>query len=140
MLALEIPVKLEENKLSSLLLKVEKEEANKGQKASDEDTYNISFILEFENIGPIQSKININQKSINTNFFTESAETAELIQNNFPQLRTALQNIGFNINNVRIKNFENFEEEKNDFFNNLILSELNERDEEGKYRHIDIKI
>lgn len=140
MLALEIPVKLEENKLSSLLLKVEKEEGNQNQAASDEDTYNISFILEFENIGPIQSKININQKNINTDFFTESAETAELIQNNFPHLRTALQNIGFNINNVRIKNFENFEEEKNNFFNNLILSELNERDEEGKYRHIDIKI
>ena len=58
------------------------------------------------------------RKNINTTFFTESAETANLIENNFPRLQSALQNIGFNINSVRIKNFSNLETEKNDFFNN----------------------
>ena len=140
MLALETPVQLMDNKLSSLLLKIEKEEGEETEKKESQKGYNISFILEFEDIGPIQTKVNINQKNINTTFFTESAETANLIENNFPRLQSALQHIGFNINSVRIKNFSNLEIEKNDFFNNLILSELNERDEEGKYRHIDIKI
>ena len=38
------------------------------------------------------------------------------------------------------KNFDNLNEEKHQFFNKIILSELNDRNEEGQYRHIDIKI
>ena len=140
MLALEIPVQLQDNKLSSLLLKVEKEEGGAAQNQDKKSGYNISFILEFEKIGPIQTKVNINQKSINTTFFTESAETANLIENNFPTLQSSLQSEGFKINSVRIKNFDNLNEEKHQFFNKIILSELNDRNEEGQYRHIDIKI
>ena len=140
MLALEIPVQLPENRLSSLLLKVEKEEGGGAENRNSKTGYNISFILEFENIGPIQTKVNVNQQNINTTFFTESAETANLIENNFSKLQSALQGEGFNINSVRIKNFDNLEEEKNQFFNKLILSELNNLDQEGQYRHIDIKI
>jgi hypothetical protein len=139
MLALEIPLQLKDNKLSSLLLKVEKEDAGAETKSAEKG-FNISFILEFENIGPIQTKVNVNQKSINTTFFTESAETAKLIENNFARLQSALQEEGFNINSVRIKNFDNLEEEKSQFFNNIILTELNDLDEDGQYRHIDIKI
>ncbi|MFN2340930.1 MAG: flagellar hook-length control protein FliK [Halanaerobium sp.] len=139
MLALEIPLQLKDNKLSSLLLKVEKEEAG-AESETAKKGYNISFILEFEKIGPIQTKVNVNQNSINTTFFTESAETAKLIEKNFSRLQSALQREGFNINSVRIKNFDNLEEEKRQFFNNIILSELNDLDEEGQYRHIDIKI
>lgn len=140
MLALEIPVQLQDNKLSSLLLKVEKEEAGASQNKGKKIGYNISFILEFEKIGPIQTKVNVNQKSINTTFFTESARTANLIENNFSRLQSSLQGEGFKINSVRIKNFDNLEEEKYQFFNKIILNELNDRDEEGQYRHIDIKI
>ncbi len=140
MLALEIPVQLKENKLSSLLLKVEKEETGGPEGQAAKKGYNISFILEFENIGPIQTKVNVNQKNINTTFFTESAKTANLIEKRFGRLQSALQGEGFNINNVRIKNLNNLEEERSQFFNNIILSELNELDEEGQYRHIDIKI
>lgn len=140
MLALEMPVQLQDNKLSSLLLKVEKEEADSPGEQGGHNGYNISFILEFENIGPIQTKVNVNRNSINTTFFTENAQTANLIESNFARLQSALQNEGFKINSVRIKSFDNLEKEKNNFFNNLILSELNELDEEGKYRHIDIKI
>lgn len=140
MLALEIPLQLKDNKLSSLLLNVEKDESGGAENKEAKKGYNISFILEFENIGPIQTKVNVNQKSINTTFFTESAETANLIENNFGRLQSALKGEGFNINSVRIKNFNNLEEEKSQFFNKLILSELNDLDEEGKYRHIDIKI
>ncbi len=142
MLALEIPVqlKVKDNKLSSLLLKVEKEEGGGAENQVEKNDYNISFILEFENIGPIQTRVNVNQKNINTTFFTESAATANLIENHFGKLKSALQGEGFNINSVRIKNFDNFEEEKGQFFNRLILSELNDLDEEGQYRHIDIKI
>ncbi len=139
MLALELPLQLKDNKLSSLLLKVEKEKAGTESQAAKKG-YNISFILEFEKIGPIQTKVNVNQNSINTTFFTESSETAKLIEKNFSRLQSALQGEGFNINNVRIKNFDNFEEEKSQFFNNIILSELNDLDEKGQYRHIDIKI
>jgi len=140
MLALEIPVQLKNNKLSSLLLKVEKEEESVAEKQGKKNGYNISFILEFENIGPIQTKVNVNQKSINTTFFTESAATANLIEHNFVKLQSALKGEGFNINSVQIKNFDNLEEEKRQFFNKLILSELNDLDEDGQYRHIDIKI
>ena len=140
MLALEMPVQMEDNNLSSLLLKVEKDESGGAENQNSKKGYNISFILEFENIGPIQTKVNVNQKNINTTFFTESAETANLIENNFNLLQSALQREGFNINSVRIKNFDNLEEEKSQFFNKLILSELNDLDEEGQYRHIDIKI
>jgi uncharacterized protein Smg (DUF494 family) len=140
MLALEMPVQLQDNKLSSLLLKVEKEEVDSSGEQGGQNGYNISFILEFENIGPIQTKVNVNRNSINTTFFTENAQTANLIESNFARLQSALQNEGFKINSVRIKSFDNLEKEKNNFFNNLILSELNELDEEGKYRHIDIKI
>jgi hypothetical protein len=140
MLALEMPVQLKDNKLSSLLLKVEKEEAGGAENQAEQKGYNISFILEFENIGPIQTKVNVNQKNINTTFFTESAETAKLIEKRFGSLQSALQKEGFNINNVRIKNLNNLEEEKSQFFNKIVLNELNELDEEGQYRHIDIKI
>ena len=140
LLALEIPVQLKDNKLSSLLLKVEKEEAGGAESQPEQKGYNISFILEFENIGPIQTKVNVNQKNINTTFFTESAETANLIEKRFARLQSALQGEGFNINSVRIKNLNNLEEEKSQFFNKIILSELNELDEDGQYRHIDIKI
>ena len=140
LLALEIPVQLKDNKLSSLLLKVEKEEAGCAESQPEQKGYNISFILEFENIGPIQTKVNVNQKNINTTFFTESAETANLIEKRFARLQSALQGEGFNINSVRIKNLNNLEEEKSQFFNKIILSELNELDEDGQYRHIDIKI
>ncbi|RAK09410.1 flagellar hook-length control protein FliK [Halanaerobium saccharolyticum] len=140
MLALEIPVRLPDNKLSSLLLKVEKEEGRGAENQANKSGYNISFILEFENIGPIQTKVNVNQKSINTTFFTESAITANLIERNFGRLQSALQGKGFNINSVRIKNFDNLKEEKTQFFNKIILSELNDLEEEGQYRHIDIKI
>jgi hypothetical protein len=140
MLALEIPVKMPDNSLSSLLLKVEKEESSGAENQANKTGYNISFILEFENIGPIQTNVNINKKSINTTFFTENAETASLIERNFGRLQSALEIEGFNINSVRIKNFDNLEEEKSQFFNKLILSELNDLDENGQYRHIDIKI
>lgn len=140
MLALEIPVQLPDNNLSSLLLKVEKEEGGGSSSQKNKKAYKISFILEFENIGPIQTKVSVDQNNINTTFFTESAQTAKLIESNFGRLKSALQQEGFNINSVRIKNFAEFEEEKNMFFNKLILNELNELDEEGKYRHIDIKI
>ncbi|WP_108137862.1 flagellar hook-length control protein FliK [Halanaerobium saccharolyticum] len=140
MLALEIPVQLPNNKLSSLLLKVEKEESDGAGSQNSNKGYNISFILEFENIGPIQTKVNVDQKNIKTTFFTESAQTANLIESNFGRLQSALKQEGFKINSVRIKNFSNLAEEKNQFFNKLILNELNELDEEGQYRHIDIKI
>lgn len=140
LLALEIPVQLKDNKLSSLLLKVQKEEAGGAENQTEKIGYNISFILEFENIGPIQTKVNVNQKNINTTFFTESAETAKLIEKRFGRLQSALQGEGFNISNVRIKNLNNLEEEKSQFFNKIVLKELNELDEEGHYRHIDIKI
>ena len=139
MLALEIPVQLKENKLSSLLLKVEKEKESAAENINNQG-YNITFILEFENIGPIQSQINVNQNMINTTFFTENAKTAKLIENNFNQLQSSLKNKGFNINSLKIKNFTRPEEEKKQFFNKLILNELNEESGEGKYRHIDIKI
>jgi len=48
--------------------------------------------------------------------------------------------IDFEINRVHIENFEDFEEEKTKFFNKIILPELNDSNQEGKYRHIDIKI
>lgn len=140
MLALEIPVKLKDNKLSSLLLKIEKETGENAKAEKIQDGYNITFILEFENIGPIQNKINIKQKQINTTFFTEKAETAALIKDNISKLQSALYDKGFEINHVRIENFSNYEEEKNKFFNKIILPELNDRDDEGKYRHIDLKI
>lgn len=140
MLALEIPVKLKENKLSSLMLKIEKETAKKGSSEKNKDGYNITFILEFENIGPIKSDININNKNINTSFYTESYETAKLIKDNISKLQSVLYNEGFEINKVRIDNFDNFEEEGSQFFNKIMLPELNNRDSEGKYRHIDIKI
>ncbi|MEC9490733.1 MAG: flagellar hook-length control protein FliK [Halanaerobiales bacterium] len=140
MLAIEIPVRLPDNKLSSLLLKVEKEEEGSTENQASKNGYNISFILEFENIGPVQTKVNVNQKNINTTFFTENAETANLIESNFGRLQSALQGEGFNINSVRIKNFDNLDEEKNQFFNKIILNELNDLGEDGKYRHIDIKI
>jgi|GEM_PF-1338628 hypothetical protein len=140
MLALEIPVRLPDNRLSSLLLKIEKEESGNTENQAGKNGYNISFILEFEKIGPIQTKVNVNQKNINTTFFTENAETAALIESHFGRLQAALQGEGFNINSVRIKNFDNLEEEKRQFFNKLILSELNDLDEDGQYRHIDIKI
>ncbi len=139
MLALEIPVKLKDNKLSSLLLKVEKEKHTAAKNINDQG-YNITFILEFENIGPIQSQINVKQNMINTTFFTENAQTAKLIENHFNQLQSSLKNKGFNINSLKIKNFNNPEEEKEKFFNKLILNELNEESGEGIYRHIDIKI
>ena len=139
-MALEIPVQLPNNNLSSLLLKVEKEESNGAGSQNSNKGYNISFILEFENIGPIQTKVNVNQKNIKTTFFTESAQTANLIEANFGRLQSVLKQEGFKINSVRIKNFSNLAEEKNQFFNKLILNELNELDEEGQYRHIDIKI
>ncbi|MFW5961690.1 MAG: flagellar hook-length control protein FliK, partial [bacterium] len=63
MLALELPVQLPNNKLSSLLLKVEKEESGGSQNPEKKNGYNISFILEFEKIGPVQTKVNLNQKS-----------------------------------------------------------------------------
>jgi len=140
MLALEMPVQLKDNQLSSLLLKVEKEESGAAGKKEEKKGYNISFILEFENIGPIQTEVNVNQKNINTTFFTERAETANLIEKRFAHLKSALKEVGFDIKNVRIKNLNNLEEEKSQFFNKIILSELNELDEEGQYRHIDIKI
>jgi hypothetical protein len=138
-LALEIPIQLKENKLSSLMLKVVKEE-NNSAKLKDKNSYNISFILEFENIGPIKTKVNVNHKHINTIFFTESAETANLIKDRFERLHLALKEEGFTINNVRIKNLNSLGEEKDDFFNKIILSEINEIDKEGHYTHIDIKI
>lgn len=140
MLALELPVELPNKKLSSLLLKVEAENQGEGENKEAKEGYNITFILEFENIGAVQSKININKQQLNTVFFTENAVTAELIKNHFPSLKKALNSKGFSLNKVRIKNFENLEEEKNQFFNKVVLSELNEREQEGKYRHIDIKI
>lgn len=139
MLALEIPVQLPNNKLSSLLLKVEKEENEETVNKGKQKGYNISFILEFEKIGPIQTKVNVNNNIINTTFFTESAETANLIENNFAKLQSKLQAKGFNINNVRIKNFDNLEKKKQ-FFNNLILNKLNGSSKDGYYQHIDIKI
>ncbi|MFW5736904.1 MAG: flagellar hook-length control protein FliK [Halanaerobium sp.] len=140
MLALEIPVQLPNSSLSSLLLKIEEDNTGESKNNQPKKGFNISFILEFENIGPVQTKVNVNQKTINTTFFTESAATANLIENNFNKLQSALQNEGFKINSVRIRNFDNLEEEKNQFFNKIILSELNDLDEEGQYRHIDIKI
>lgn len=139
MLALEIPVQLPNNKLSSLLLKVEKEENEETVNKGKQKGYNISFILEFEKIGPIQTKVNVNNNIINTTFFTESAETANLIENNFAKLQSKLQAKGFNINNVRIKNFDDLEKKKQ-FFNNLILNKLNSSSKDGYYQHIDIKI
>lgn len=139
MLALEIPVQLPNNKLSSLLLKVEKEENKETVNKGKQKGYNISFILEFEKIGPIQTKVNVNNNIINTTFFTESAETANLIENNFAKLQSKLQAKGFNINNVRIKNFDDLEKKKQ-FFNNLILNKLNGSSKDGYYQHIDIKI
>lgn len=139
MLALEIPVQLPNNKLSSLLLKVEKEENEETVNKGKQKGYNISFILEFEKIGPIQTKVNVNNNIINTTFFTESAETANLIENNFAKLQSKLQAKGFNINNVRIKNFDDLEKKKQ-FFNNLILNKLNGSSKDGYYQHIDIKI
>ncbi|MGM0549072.1 MAG: flagellar hook-length control protein FliK [Bacillota bacterium] len=140
MLALEIPVQLPNKKLSSLLLKIEAEKEKSETKNNKNKGYNISFILEFEKIGPIQTNVEINKNKINTTFFTESSETAELIKNNFSKLQSVLQTKGFNIQNVKIKNFDNLAEKKQDFFNDLILPKLNNLDENGKYRHIDIKI
>jgi len=138
MLALEIPVQLQENKMSSLLLKIEKNSGDENKAEQSNTGYNITFILEFENIGPIKSNININQKKINTSFFTESHETAELIKDNIAKLQSALYKNDFEINRVHIENFEDFEEEKTKFFNKIILPELNDSNQEGKYRHIDI--
>ncbi|SIR13184.1 flagellar hook-length control protein FliK [Halanaerobium kushneri] len=140
MLALEIPVQLPNNKLSSLLLKIEEDRNGESENKKAKKGYNISFILEFENIGPIQTKINVDQKNINTTIFTESAQTADLIEANFNSLQSNLKNEGFTINSFRIKNFSNLKSERDDFFNNLILNELNEFDDNGNYRHIDIKI
>lgn len=63
-----------------------------------------------------------------------------MIKNNFSSLKEAITKKGFKINNFRIKNFENPADEKINFFNKIILSELNKKDREGKYRHIDLKI
>ncbi|MGM0500429.1 MAG: flagellar hook-length control protein FliK [Bacillota bacterium] len=140
MLALEIPVQIPDNKLSSLLLKIEKEETEAGESDKNKMGYNISFILEFENIGPIQTNVNIKQNNISTTFFTESSKTANLIEENLEKLDSSLVKEGFTIENFSIKNFDNLIERKSQFFNKLILSELNNQDKEGKYQHIDIKI
>ena len=102
--------------------------------------YNISFILEFEGIGPIQTNVNIKQNNINTTFFTESSRTASLIEKNLGRLNSSLAAKGFTIKDFSIKSFDNLIDIKSQFFNELILSELNNQDSEGKYQHIDIKI
>lgn len=141
-LALEIPLQMPDNKLSSLLLKIEKEkEKNKGSKdAKNKMGYNISFILEFKNIGLIQTNVNIKQNNINTTFYTENSKTANLIEKNLDKLNSSLEENGFTIQNFTIENLDNLKEEKSGFFNNLILNKLNDQNNEGKYQHIDIKI
>ena len=140
MLALEIPLQINDNKLSSLLLKIEKEKEKVSESNKNTSGYNISFILEFEGIGPIQTNVNIKQNNINTTFFTESSKTASLIEKNLGRLNSSLAAKGFTIKDFSIKSFDNLIDIKSQFFNELILSELNNQDSEGKYQHIDIKI
>ena len=140
MLALEMPVQIPNNKLSSLLLKIEKEGTDSTESDKNKKGYNISFILEFENIGAVKTNVNITRNNIDTTFFTESSKTADLIEKNLEKLDKSLKKEGFSIENFSIKNFENLIKAKSQFFNKLILSELNNQDKEGKYQHIDIKI
>ncbi|SFM03337.1 flagellar hook-length control protein FliK [Halanaerobium salsuginis] len=141
LLALEIPVQLSNNKLSSLMLKIEADEKETQQEKSRLDKgFKISFIMEFEKIGAIQSNISIQGKTINSTFFTDSAQTAQLIQANFSSLKDNLTNKGFEIKTVKIKNFSNPEQQKHNFFNQLILSELNDSGSNGKYIHLDLKV
>lgn len=139
-LALEIPIQTPDNKLSSLLLKIEKEKSEKGENNKKQIGYNISFILEFKNIGLIQTNVNIKDKNINTTFYTEKSKTANLIAKHLEKLNSSLKENKFTIQNFTIENLDNLKNEKINFFNNLILSKLNDQNKEGKYQHIDIKI
>lgn len=142
LLALEIPVQFKDyDKISSLLLKINKDDTDTNRGGSNKSAFNITFILELPRLGAVKSTVEVYNKKIKNSFFTQSRKTASLIENNFNALKVNLENQGFRVEELKINIIENDLENKKEFFNQLILSEMIETgNREGKYTHIDIKV
>ncbi len=142
MLALEIPVQFKNyDKISSLLLKINKDNTDTNSGGSDKSGFNITFILELPRLGAVKSTVEVNNKKIKNSFFTQSKNTASLIEKNFTALKANLEKQGFRVEELEINIVENELENKKEFFNKLILSEMIETgNTEEKYTHIDIKV
>lgn len=142
LLALEIPVQFKDfDKISSLLLKINKDNADPKINGSNESGFNITFILELPRLGIIKSTVEVDNKKIKNIFFTQSKDTAFLIEKHFSKLKANLENQGFNVEELDINIVESGLEDKKEFFNNIILSKMTETGStEGKYTHIDIKV
>ncbi|MGM0602566.1 MAG: flagellar hook-length control protein FliK [Bacillota bacterium] len=143
LLALEIPVQIpDEENLKPLYLKVEDLKENQTE-TEFKNAFKITFIIELESLGFIQSNISISENTIIGEFFTESKTAAEIIEANINLLKNSLNRIDYHLKSLSIDVLENVEKNPDDnkFYNELVLNELNDSQFEGnKYTHIDVKI
>ncbi len=143
LLALEIPVQTADNEnLKPLYLKIEDSKENKTE-VDSKNAFKITFIIELENLGFIQSNISIEGSTIDGEFFTESETAAEIIDSNLELLKNSLKKIDYHLENLNINILVDTDKkiESNRFYNELVLNELNDSQfMEKKYTHIDVKI
>lgn len=93
----EIPIRLQDD-IDQPLLQIEREERHK--EGQHQATWTISLAFNFDNIGPVNSRILLEGEAVSATFWSENQDTTKLIQEKIPLLEAALRNAGLEVGRV----------------------------------------